>query len=134
MNLAAIRQGLATRIKTISGLDAVPRVYDSVVPPVAVVANVGGNYDDDFDGDGTVNLKVLLLVSRASDSADAQQALDEYLNPTGAKSVKAKVDADPTLGGACDSARVVGWETETGFYTVGGVDYAGVELNIEVYA
>lgn len=134
MNLAAIRSGLASELRAISGLNVEPRARDMVNVP-ALVLEVGDiAYDDDFDGHCTVNIAGLLLVSRASDAANAQERIDEYLNTEGTKSVRLALDADPTLDGAAHSTRLATATGYAGNYTVSGIEYVGCELQFEVLA
>jgi hypothetical protein len=100
-----------------------------VQPPAAVVALGTGNYDQDFNDAMTVNYGVLVMLTRADDQ-HGQERLDEFLGQ-GNDSIYHVIDTDPTLGGSCDSARVVSWNNP-GTFTIGGIEYLGVEVNIEV--
>jgi hypothetical protein len=129
VNVHTARVNLAETLKTISGLRASAFVPPKIEPPMAVVGLGAGTYDDTLAGSMTADLSVLVLVSRADDRS-AQARLDDYISPTGTYSVKATVDADPTLGGAVGSASVVSW-ADPGEFEVGGVSYVGVEFTVE---
>lgn len=129
MNVHTARVNLAETLKGISGLRATAFVPPKVEPPMAVVSLGAGLYDDTLAGSMAATLNVLVLVSR-SDDRSAQARLDDYISPTGTYSVKAAVDADPTLDGAVGSATVVGWGDPAEF-EVGGVSYVGVEFTVE---
>ena len=134
MTLTAIRDGLVTRLETISGL----RVYE-VAPEVvqelpAVIVNQGEPFAkyDQIMGASDVRyfFEVLLLVA----SADQEQAwadLEPYLGPSGTSSVKTAVDG--TLGGNADWARVTRAE-KTGKVTLNRNSYWGATFQVEVYA
>lgn len=131
MNLQTVRQNLAAALENVNGL----RVYDTVPtqisPPAAVVILGDGTYDNDFDRAITANYIALILLTRADDR-HGQERLDEFLSDGGVNdSVYTQIGNDQTLDGACDSARVVGWNQPNTF-TIAGVDYLGVEINIEV--
>lgn len=131
MNLQTVRQNLAAALENVNGL----RVYDTVPtqisPPAAIVILQDGTYDNDFDRAILVNYVALIALTRADDR-HGQELLDEFLSDGGINdSIYTQIAADSTLGGACDSARVVGWNPPNTF-TIAGIDYLGVEINIEV--
>ena len=66
----------------------------------------GYTYDTTF-GRGTDTLRMILRgVVQIGDTVEAQKNMDSWLDPSGATSVKALVQADRTLGGLCDDLRV----------------------------
>jgi len=95
-----IRDGMKTRLATISGLvehDTMPKT----VPDKDVAIVLYGEPLVAPAGHGTlvaVGVRVVVRVSRG-DLKDAQEAIDAYLWPTGAKSIVAAVAGDRTLGG-----------------------------------
>ena len=129
MNVNDARVALATALGNIAGLRSKAYVPAKIEPPTAVVSIGSGRYDDDFSGSMTVEMGVLVLVARADDRS-AQSRLDDYLSPTGTRSVKAAVDADPTLGGTVGTATVVGWSDPAEF-EMGGISYVGIEFTVE---
>ncbi len=67
----------------------------------------GTRYDQDFDGATAWVLEAIVGLT-AADLSRAQDAMNAYLSPAGARSLRAAVRADETLGGTVDYARVVG--------------------------
>lgn len=131
MNLQTVRQNLSAAIENVNNL----RVYDSIPtqisPPAAVVILGDGTYSNDFDAAMLVNYTVLVLLTRADDR-HGQERLDEFLSDGGVNdTIYTAVSNDPTLGGACDSARAVGWNQPATF-TIAGIDYIGAEVTVEV--
>lgn len=131
--LAQIRQALAKQISTIPGLVAATYVQGSPNPPVAVVLPATGDaldYTVTMPGSDDVidaHMRVVLAVGTVADQA-ATELLDGYLNPGGPQSVRAAIEADPTLGGVVDFAVATG----AGRYMM--LDWAGAEyLSAEVY-
>lgn len=130
--LSAIRDGLKTRLATISGL----RTHDTVPEQVAVPAAVVGApeliaFDTTYRGCSRYVIPVRVYASKASERT-GQDKLDGYLNYSGTGSVKAAIEGDVTLGGAAQTTRV----TEArgyGVYEVAGVQYLGAEFVCEVY-
>jgi hypothetical protein len=130
-DVTTIREGLATRLATITGLRSFAYIPDAVAVPCAIVGLPGIDYLQAMRSNIVRGeFPVRVLVSRASDRA-GQGALLDYMDPTGTKSVKAALDADNTLGGAASFAVLTSCKPP-GVYTIGGVDYLGVEFLIDV--
>lgn len=133
--LTSIRDGLKTNLETISGLTAYEYVPDWIEPPIALVAPINSlNYDSTMArGADTYEIPVIVYISRV-DAQLSQDTVDGYLASTGATSVKAAIESDPTLGGAAMSVRVVS-ATDYGEYEVTqGTSFLGVTFNVEVIA
>ncbi|AIJ26363.1 hypothetical protein AMETH_6330 [Amycolatopsis methanolica 239] len=126
-----MRSGLAANAKAITGLICLPYTPDSVTPPMFFVAE----YEIDFDrafGRGLDELTATcrVLVSHATDK-QAQAKLDQYLTGGGPRSLKAALQSDRTLGGACDDSRVTrvfGY----GLYEHGTSQFFGAQLSVHV--
>jgi hypothetical protein len=130
---SGLRTALATQLATIRSLRTAATVPDNPAPPVAVVVPVNVEYDTSFGrGMDTYTFSVLLIVGRMSERS-AQTTLDAYINPTGATSIKAAINADPTLGGACQSARVTNM-VNYGSLIVGDTEYLSADFQITIYA
>ena len=133
--LTSIRDGLKTNLETISGLTAYEYVPDWIEPPIALVAPINSlNYDSTMArGADTYDIPVIVYISRV-DAQLSQDTVDGYLASTGATSVKAAIESDPTLGGAAMSVRVIS-ATDYGEYEVTqGTSFLGVTFNVEVIA
>ena len=130
---SGLRIALAAQLATIRGLRTAATVPDNPAPPVAVIVPVNVEYDVSFGrGTDTYTFSVLLIVGRMSERA-AQTTLDAYINPTGATSIKAAINTDPTLGGACQSARVTNM-VNYGSLIVGDTEYLSADFQITIYA
>lgn len=129
MNHGDVRNGIATRLSSITGLRVYDTVAGQVTPPCALVAIGSGFYDTDFSSGLTVNWSVVLIISRADDPR-AQDALDTYLG-TASGGLAYAFNADETLGGKVESCRLIGW-SDPQSYSIAGVDYVGVEVALEV--
>lgn len=132
---SSIRDGLKTRLETISGLSAYDYVPDFIDPPVALIAPLNTlNYDATMArGADTYAVPVILYIARI-DAQTAQDGVDAYLASTGSTSIKAAIEGDPTLGGAAMSVRVIS-ATDYGEYEVTqGTSFLGVTFNVEVIA
>jgi hypothetical protein len=133
MSIGAVMDGLGARLATISGL----RTYDYPADAVSVPAGIvlfpeTVNYDATMArGSDQADFQLLVLVGKVSDRS-ARDALALYMNGEGARSVKTVVEADRTLAGAADTARVSQSTVET--FTVGAVEYLGARFTVEVVA
>ena len=132
--IAQIRTGIATRLATITGLNASATVPDTVNTPAAVVYGPEIDFDSTMArGSDDYRFWVILLVSRVNEQA-GQEQLDSYLAPSGSTSVKAAVEgAGGNLGGVVDFVRVKGVR-EYGDQEANGVPYFGAAIEIEVTA
>ena len=119
MTLAAIRQGIAANLSTISGLRT------SWFVPV--------DYDVSFArGSDTYALNVLIIGGRINERT-AQSSLDAFLDSTGTSSVKTAIESDKTLGGAAHSLRVTDW-SGYGPLQIGDAQYLTVTFRVMVNA
>lgn len=100
MTIQAVLTGLKTRADTIAGLTAYEYQPSSPVYPAAFPTLPEIDYHRAMQGglrEIDVNLVILL---NAAEEKSRTSILVEYLEPTGAKSIFAAIEADTTLGGA----------------------------------
>lgn len=128
MTIAAVRQGIADALGTISGLRVSPYATDTVNVPHAMVIRRELTYATSESGtfDGVFGVRV--FVNRSGEVA-GQKLLDGYCETVGATSVKAALDGK--LGGACHYC-VVKTVSEADLVVVGDVAYVMVEFDLEV--
>ena len=133
--LTSIRDRLKTNLETIAGLTAYEYVPDFIDPPIALVAPLNTlNYDSTMArGADTYEIPVIVYISRI-DAQTAQDEVDNYLASTGATSVKAAIESDPTLGGAAMSVRVISASDYGEYEVTQGTSFLGVTFNVEVIA
>lgn len=137
MDVDLIRSALATAMRTVvdaSGaqLEASAFADSSVDPPWGYVADVAGRFDVTLDGADDLTVTIKLVTSQSEDRR-GQELLNAFLKDTGATSVKAAIESDPTLGGQCSDLHVSGWD---GYRPVeiAGIEYYGAELTVVVMA
>ncbi len=113
MSPSQVRDGLKTRLQTITGLRVYDLIPEPVTPPCAVVGQLDLTFDiDNARGLDQATVDIYVIVQRFSDRA-GQDKLDGYLAGTGATSIKAAIEGDRTLGGACQTLRVTSAESGT---------------------
>jgi hypothetical protein len=132
VNIASVRAGLKTRLATISGLRCYETIPDQFSPPAAIV---GMPTSIVFDfvyqrAADRMTYPIRILVGKATDRS-AQERLEKYLDGSGALSVKAAIEGDPSLGGAANVTRVLSAQG-LGVYDMGGVSYLGCDFTVEV--
>lgn len=126
-----IREAIADQISAaITDLAVHPRSPGSINPPAAVVRRRVTTYDVTFDGADDTTYGVTVFVSFANTDVGTEQ-LDDYLAPSGAKSIPAAIEADPTLGGVVDFAHVSSAEGEK-VTVYADISYLSAELVIEI--
>lgn len=130
---AQIRDGLVARLQTITGLTAYDHVPGQVNAPAATVSRRLTMFDSTMArGSDDFEYVVRVMVSNA-DPKVAQEAMSLYLDTGAAKSIKAAIEGDQTLGGLVHFARVRE-AGEEGIAPVGEVEYLSVDFVIEVTA
>lgn len=101
-----VRDALKTAVN-ITGLRVYDTIPENLVPPGLIVGQLSITWDLVFArGADSATVDLILVAGRMSDRA-AQDYLDSLLTPSGNTSIKAKVEADQTLGGTVTSVRCV---------------------------
>src|SRR5262249_61280157 len=104
-----------------------------VTPPIAVIRPQTGTfirYSVTLDDQTEYNLRAIILVSEG-DSLSGQDLLDNYISQSGALSIWAAVEADPTLGGVVSYAAVIE-ATAYGLMNFGGIDYLAAHFIVNI--
>jgi len=107
--LTTIRDGIETRLETISGLEVLDHEPDATtITPSASIRLESLTRNETFEGASTPGDRTyrwIITVRLAGAIPQEQwQSLDDYLAPTGTNSILAAIDGDDTLGGAADWA------------------------------
>lgn len=129
-----MRDGLKTRLATISSIYTHDTIPDDLYPPAAIVGMpTAMRYDFVMrSAVSRMSFPVRVIAGRFTE-AESQNKLDDLCSADGASSIRAAIDGDPTLGGVAHSSRVIE-ARGFGVYEVAGVVYLGCELEIEVIA
>lgn len=134
--LATIRDGLKTRLETITGVRPYDTVPDKPEVPCAIVVPAPDGVVDYHttmnDGLVTWRFDIIVLVSRTSDRG-GQDKLDGYINPSGSTSIKAAIEADRTLAAAVYDAHVTG-VSEYGSFEFNAIEYFGARFAVTVFS
>lgn len=138
MSVKTVGQGIKVNLGNISGLRIfAPDELEDSIPefPCALILH-GGTSPDQAMGGGASALqhhrfRIKIAVAQ-QDKPSALSELLDYLANSGAKSVRAKIDADPTLNSTAQEAYVVEDFGQGGF-DWGGILYLGTEFILEVW-
>ena len=125
-------KALQAALVTIPGLRATEYLPDQINPPCAVVTPQGIRYHEAFrTGNPPINFLVTVFVGRMSDRV-AQETLYGFMSATGAQSIRAAIEVDPTLDGVVQACVV----TDAGNITyaeIGQVVYLTVDFQVTVH-
>jgi len=129
----AVMAAIGSALETIDGLRVYPYPADAVSAPAAIV---GLPEPVEFDvtlarGADRLTIPVWVLSARVVDRVSAETVAG-YMSGTGAGSVKAAIEADPTLDGSAQSVRVTSAEPVE--VTVAAVDLLAATFQVEVIA
>ena len=126
-----VRDGLKTRLQTITGLRVYDLIPDTVTPPAAVVGQLDLTFDiNNARGLDQANCDVMVIVQRLSERV-AQDKLDAFLAGSGAGSIKAAIEGDRTLGGAVNTLRVI--SAEGGTYESAGALFLSYRYRLTIW-
>lgn len=133
MDLIAVMAGLATRLETIDGVRVYPYPPDKVAVPAALISWPDGiDYDQTFAGGADMTTIPVFVLIEPGQARIRVGELTPYTARTGAQSVKAAIQADPTLGGAAKTVRVTRAEFTT--TEVAALRYPSARFDVEVFA
>jgi hypothetical protein len=82
-------------------------------------------------GDDAIHI-VIRALTQWGDGDVGQALLDDIIDLQGSDGLKKVLEADKTLGGACDAIHVQS-VSEPKIYSAGGSDLPGVDFAVEVY-
>lgn len=130
MILATVMTEINTALDTISGLRCFPFPADNVAAPASIVGYPTEVTYDVTMGRGVDSfvIPVFLLVARITDRT-ARDALGAYLDGSGAKSVKAVLQAGTYSNGT--KVRVASADIQV--VTVADIDYLAAVFSVNVY-
>ena len=130
--VSQVAEGLKTRLATISGLRTFSYQPEQENPPFAYPEINSINYHRAYGGgDVVMDWTIYVIVGRYLDRT-AHASLDDYLSYSGAKSVRAAVEGDPTLGGVCQTLIVRSGADITSL-DANGAQFLVIQMQVEVH-
>lgn len=134
MGLETIGAGIKTLLSTITEL----RVYasgelpDSLELPCALVLLGPNDYATTFSAGYDTVYRIIVCLAK-QDSPSAFNKIIDYIEPAGAKSIFAKLDADRTLSGSCNSSKLIR-NLGIGSTAWGNIVYLSTEFELAVWS
>ena len=131
MSLKGIRDTVQTSLDNISNL----RIYDTVPDsirelPACWILPTSGTYNDTMANGMTHNFEITLLVARAGNLDEAQNTLDDLLEPTGSGSIPAYIHST-SLSTHGSSITTTGY-SDYGGLEFNGTPFIGVKIDFQV--
>jgi len=128
-SVSAVATALMSSLSGISGLRTKTYQPDQPTPPIAYPVLQTVTYHRAFGGgDVVMEWDVRVLTGRWTDRT-AHALLDNYLSYSGASSVRAALESDPTLGGVVQAMVV---QTATNISSVSVAEQEFLEISIQV--
>jgi hypothetical protein len=126
-----VMTGIKDRLATISGLRAYASQPPQVNPPLAFPIINSISYHKAMAG-GLVlyDLSVILIVGRYDDNR-SHDLLDDFISYSGAKSLRAAIEADQTLGGVAQTT-IVAQTYNIMSLNVADADFLQVSTSVQV--
>lgn len=134
-SVADIASGLQARLATISGVRAYSYQPEQLNPPFAYpVLNTVSYHQTMGMGNAVTQFDwtVYVVVGRWVDRV-AMTNLDGFLSPTGSSSIRAALEGDLTLGGACQNL-VVASSANINALEQDDAEYLQVSFSVTIYA
>lgn len=126
-------EGLRTRLATISGVRAFAYQPEQINPPTAFPELLQVNYHRAFQGgDVEMTFNVHVIAGRWTDRT-AFALLDDFLSYSGAKSIRACLEGDKTLGGVVQTLVVTSGADITSI-SEGGAEFLEIQMTVTVHA
>ena len=130
--ISQVATGLQARLATITGLRTFSYQPEQENPPFGYPQINRVDYHRAYSGgDVVMDWTVHIVVGRWTDRT-AHAALDDYLSYSGSKSVRAAIEADPTLGGVC-STLIVRSGADITSIDANGAQFLVIQLQVEVH-
>lgn len=129
-----LRVALSGSLASLPGVQESPYVLENPTPPCAEVEPAPIKYDLAMQRGLDQWRFIVRVFVGASTDIGSQVRLDEFLDPTGPMSVKTLLEADRSLGGACDSMQVTGCSGYKVYHSArAGTVSLGAEWTVEIY-
>jgi hypothetical protein len=129
-----VAEGIKTRLATISGLRAYSYQTEQInTPPFAYPELTQVEYHRAFGGGDVVMTFIIHVVVGRYTDRTAFALLDDFLSYSGAKSIRACLEADKTLGGVCQTL-VVPSGADISSLGEAGAEFLEIQISLTVHA
>lgn len=121
------------RLATIPGLRVADHLPEQINPPMAVIQLQSVTYHRAMRGGLSEWEFTISLVAGRMGDRPAQRQLDSWMSWDGSQSVRAAIEGDTTLGGACSTLKVADMIAVRPL-SLGDAAYLTCEFNVIVHA
>jgi len=134
MGIELIGNGIKVNLNTIAGL----RVYapkelpDSLELPCALILPGVSEYATAYDLSADLIYRIVICIAK-QDTPSAFNAILDYIEAVGAKSIFAAINADRTLNASCDTCKLMR-NLGVGSTVWGGIGYLSTEFELAVWS
>lgn len=134
MGIEAIGDGIKVNLNTIAGL----RVYapkelpDSLELPCALILPGVSEYATAYDQDYDLTFRIVICIAK-QDTPSAFNAILDYIEAVGVKSIFAAIDADRTLNASCGTCKLQR-NLGVGSTAWGGIIYLSTEFELAIWS
>jgi hypothetical protein len=130
--VSQIASGIATRLGTISGLRTFSFQPDQINPPVAFPILDGITYHGAYGGGDVVTEWTIMLAAGRWSERTSYSMLDDFLSYSGAKSIRAAIEGDKTLGGIVQTL-ILASASDVSSLSQGEAEFLSVEFSLTVH-
>lgn len=130
--LSEVHVALSTALDTVSGLRVSDHIPDQIMPPMAIVSWSGSDYHEAMANGVSVQRYDVAVILGRQDARTSQAAMHEYAEVTGAKSIRACIESDRTLGLANTNV-VVDNAEQFGFEDANGHTWLSLRFSVRVH-
>lgn len=130
--ISQVSEGIATRLATITGLRTFSYQPDNAYPPFAFPSLNSIEYHKAFSGGMQTYSFTVTVVTGRVDEKSGQDELDAFASYDGAKSVRAALEADKTLGGVVDTL-ILSSSANVSAMSVGDSNFITLDFTLTVY-
>lgn len=130
---SSIQAALGVRLATISGLRVADHLPEQINPPMAVVQLQSVTYHRAMKGGLSEWQFTISLIAGRMGDRPAQRQLDSWMSWDGNQSVRAAIEGDTTLAGACSTLKVADMIAVRPL-SLGDAAYLTCEFNVIVHA
>lgn len=132
-SLGAIRDAIKATLATIDGVRIYDTVPDQINLPAVLILPIEADFNKAFGrGHDSYSFDLFVMTSRTV-ARTSQDALDAFLNGSGARSIRATIFAAQGLGlDDGTQAHVTGMSRYGGSFPAAGIDHIGAALRLNV--
>lgn len=130
--ISQVNAGIAARLATIEGLRVFDYQPDNAYPPYAYPSLSNIEYHKAMAGGAQTYTYLVTIITGRVDERTAQDELDAFASYDGARSVRAAIEADRTLGGVVDTL-ILSSSANVSAMSIGDNNYITLDFSLTVY-